>query len=720
MNDANEGSSYPRWTGRLEGISPAEILSEICVEGRTGVFGVVRHPIERQLYVHDGQIVFVTSSDPNDRLGERLLRQRKITLDQLEAALGQLRSGKRLGTLLVEAGALSPEELVTAVVCQVRATVLDTLAWERGDYVFREGSLPSLEAITLQVRTPALLLQGLRNLRAVKRVRRKVGSPRLAYRLKEVARASVELLTPTESERLVLERLEQGPASIEELCRELVVASWEVFRAIHAFTVLGVVELDDPYVVHEQAEHEGRLSERSLPDLLVQLVSSGVTGVLQIHRDGVERCLHFDCGRCVFATSDDPDDGLLHTLFRNGVISLGDAEEARRRLLSNRRVGLILRDLGVLDDRDLQEAVRDQVGEMILDSFSWIDGEYLFVPGALPAAEDFSLEMSTSRMLTEGVRRIGSWTRLVQGLGGIDNPQGLTADFMATLQEMGAGDEEWRVVHALKSSQTPRRICRVCELDDLRICQILWTLRLLGAVETAPESAVEAIDEEPDFDATTKDLQDELRELPDKAHGEVAADWNVPGAEPEDKSNTVDRPAAADPTPEPEAPAETPCEEPAAEESSAEEHGVPEADAPDPTAEPAATEPEWEGPDDLDSVVERFNAMHRVIYRAVRAEVGAGSVNFVRSCCGRGGPECDAALDGVDLRSDGTWDVDGLKGVVRSRHIEEPWPVYQKVLDRVYLDLKPLLTESRADALKERILDLQPDQRAGRDQSGSV
>jgi hypothetical protein len=695
MRDASPHELAPSdWSGRLEGVSPAELIWEICRAHRTGVIRVTRHPVQRELYVQDGQIVFATSSDPNDRLGERLLRQRKISLDHLEVALGQLRSGKRLGTLLVEAGALTSDELVTAVVCQVRAVVLGVLSWERGDYAFLEGALPTREVITLQMETAALLLHGLRHLRSVGHVQRRVGPPRTTYRLREGGAERVKDMSPSEGERLLVQRLESGPAALDELCRELVVASWEIYQAVHALTILDVIEPSRTRAAEDDSKgREGRLDERALPELLVAIHDSGETGVLQLNRGQVERRLHFDHGRCVFATSTDTDDGLLHSLFRSGVISLGDKEEAARRLLTNKRAGEILRDLGVLDDMDLKDAVHRQVAEIILDSFQWTDGEFVFVPGLLPTHEEITVEFDHTRLLTEGIRRVGSWTRLIHGCGGVDEPQGLTRRYMEVLDAIGAGVEEWDVVNALKSPQTPRRICRLSELDDFRICQILWTLRLLGAVETLSDEALEeayadcagqeqAV--EPQIDSagedgvgdepapTTEELQAALRELPDKVHGAIAPDWNIPGSEGES----------------------TPPEE---------------------------AEPEWEGPADLDDVVRRFNEMHRVVYRAVRAEIGAGAVNFIHACCTRLGAECAEVVENVELHPDGSWDPDGLKLAIRSRHIEDPWPVYQTVLDQVYVELKPHLGGGKAESLKARILEMSGQEPAGGpDQSGSL
>jgi hypothetical protein len=243
--------------------------------------------------------------------------------------------------------------------------------------------------------------------------------------------------------------------------------------------------------------------------------------------------------------------------------------------------------------------------------------------------------------LDTGLQRIDSWTRAVRGCGGVDNPLTLAPNYLEILDAMDAGVEEWQVVNLLKVPQTARRICRACELPPLRVCQILWTLKLLGAVAT-PD-----LEDEPAAEPVGPDrpveVEAELLALPARIHG---------GDEPE--------PARVEPELEP---------------------------------EPASPE--------LLRAILRFNAMHRVLYRALRTEIGAGAVNFVRSCCATAGTE--DVLEGVELHPDGTWDEPSLARAARERQIEDPWPAYRRLLDREYLQLKPHLGDERALELKQRI-----------------
>ena len=61
----------------------------------------------------------------------------------------------------------------------------------------------------------------------------------------------------------------------------------------------------------------------------------------------------------------------------------------------------------------------------------------------------------------------------------------------------------------------------------------------------------------------------------------------------------------------------------------------------------------------------------------------------------------------VELRADGTWDVDGLKRVILEKRVTDPWPSYQEVLDAEFVSLQPHLGEDRACELRRKILDLE-------------
>jgi hypothetical protein len=471
--------------GRLEGFSVPDLLWNLCRRRCTGVLHLTANRITKRVYIDSGKIVFALSGDPTDRLGDLLLREGQITLDQMEAAIGKLTTGKRMGTILVDAGHLTPDNLVRGVLSQVKGMVLGLFPWEEGEYSFVEGPLPTDEVVTLGMRTAEILLQGIRQIRSFTRIRKSVGPPSTRYRLESDWKKVLDGLDIRDGERMLLQRLEQAGArglSVDAMCREIFLSNFEIYQALWAFLVLGVLaEVDG--VAEASA---GRAERATLPSVLVRLAQEEATGVLRMSRGTLERTLHIKQGQCIFATSNSVDDGLVAHLLRRGVISLADREETARRLLSNKRVGTILLEMGVIDESDLRASVREQLSEIVFDTFRWEHGDFHFVEGDLPTIEEITLTRTIEDLIFAGVRRITSWQRVKEGCGGLGARLVLQPEYLSVLDKMTVGPEEWELISVLKTPKTVLEICRESVLGDFRSCQILWALRLLGGVGEAP------------------------------------------------------------------------------------------------------------------------------------------------------------------------------------------------------------------------------------------
>ena len=81
-----------------------------------------------------GRVVYARSTDPDERLGEDLLLRGKISVRQYLEASKLIAPGRRLGTILVELGALEPEDLIGAIEHHVKQILLDVFTWTRGEY----------------------------------------------------------------------------------------------------------------------------------------------------------------------------------------------------------------------------------------------------------------------------------------------------------------------------------------------------------------------------------------------------------------------------------------------------------------------------------------------------------------------------------------------------------------------------------------------------------
>jgi tetratricopeptide (TPR) repeat protein len=84
--------------------------------------------LERQLFFDGGQLVFATSSDRQDSLGEMMLRAGALTQSQFEEAADLVLTGQRFGSAVAEMGVCSVEQVVGWVqrqLTQITSSVLD-------------------------------------------------------------------------------------------------------------------------------------------------------------------------------------------------------------------------------------------------------------------------------------------------------------------------------------------------------------------------------------------------------------------------------------------------------------------------------------------------------------------------------------------------------------------------------------------------------------------
>jgi len=124
--------------------------------------------------------------------------------------------------------------------------------------------------------------------------------------------------------------------------------------------------------------------------------------------------------------------------------------------------------------------------------------------------------------------------------------------------------------------------------------------------------------------------------------------------------------------------------------------------APAPEPEPAETSlPPWSPPGDLDSSIASFNNKHKLVYRLIRSEIGAGATNFVRSC----GEEA-AFFASAELKADGTWEPSTLRSALCDARVDNPRAGLERMLEREVESLRSLAGEARIRTLVEQLRQL--------------
>ncbi len=160
--------SFPS-SGNIREAPLPVVLQELQQGKATGALIVRRSGVEKCIYVKNGQIVFATSSDGRDRLGEMLVKAGLLSREHLDAALKlyQKNAGfKKIGAILVENGFVSPRDLFAGLKSQVKDILTSLFLWDDAEYRF-EDRLPP-DVIQLQFNLPELIAE------IIERIKREV------------------------------------------------------------------------------------------------------------------------------------------------------------------------------------------------------------------------------------------------------------------------------------------------------------------------------------------------------------------------------------------------------------------------------------------------------------------------------------------------------------------------------------------------------------------
>ena len=231
---------------------------------------------------------------------------------------------------------------------------------------------------------------------------------------------------------------------------------------------------------------KGSLSRGVLPGLLRELFVGHRTGLLHVTRESERRSVRFQDGRIVGAHASDPEDQLGPVLVRQGFLAQADFDRARDLVArENKRLGRVLRDLGVWDAAKAEEALAIQAREILLKLFSWKDGTYVFEEtGDQDVAEgETTPKLSTGQLILDAARRVDDYPVVHQALGDLDRVLILPADALLRFQNMMLTPADGYVLSRVDGEMTAREVLQVTPFSPEEAEKSLFCLLCTGALE---------------------------------------------------------------------------------------------------------------------------------------------------------------------------------------------------------------------------------------------
>jgi serine/threonine-protein kinase len=136
--DAVEVPSGPREVGDLREKSVVKVVYGLAKSRATGMLSLEgRAGVLKEVYFVDGQPQFVNSNVESERLGSFLIEAGALTPQALQRALGVMHHfGGRLADTLVGLDILDPLEAYRLLAKQVAAKLMETFSWQKGRYTW--------------------------------------------------------------------------------------------------------------------------------------------------------------------------------------------------------------------------------------------------------------------------------------------------------------------------------------------------------------------------------------------------------------------------------------------------------------------------------------------------------------------------------------------------------------------------------------------------------
>jgi hypothetical protein len=160
-------------------------------------------------------------------------------------------------------------------------------------------------------------------------------------------------------------------------------------------------------------EFSGRLTAFPLGDLLQWAKNDRCTGALVIRRSEREKRIYLHTGEVVGCLSNDPAEYYGQHLVLHGHLSEDQLFKALSHCATHgTRLGVALRELGMLTPEVIQQTLREQIEDVIRDLFLWQRGIFYF-QAEMPQEEEILPEpINVMGLLMEGTRWVDEVARM--------------------------------------------------------------------------------------------------------------------------------------------------------------------------------------------------------------------------------------------------------------------------------------------------------------------
>jgi hypothetical protein len=259
--------------GNIERFTLPEIFQLVSTGRKTGTLGIQRDDDIVMVYFKDGSVIFGYGPRKTYHIGQMLVESGRISTEQLDESIAaqnqNQKSGKRLGQILIEKQYIDRADLEAVIRRQVEDLIFSLMSWDRGSFKFYENQFPTEEEILVNLSTENVVLEGLRRLDEMTRLKDYLPDFATVFRLSSSEPGQKRDISLEPEEWNVLALID-GHRDISDLLEASPLESVETLKRLASLQLAGLIS-----PAEKPATNSDRLAQ--MTERLGQLIEAFLT-----------------------------------------------------------------------------------------------------------------------------------------------------------------------------------------------------------------------------------------------------------------------------------------------------------------------------------------------------------------------------------------------------------------------------------------------------------
>ena len=233
--------------GNLRDFSIIQLLNLIHLARKTGTLVVEGANETANISFREGKLAYSQIGQEDNSLASILLRASKISPAQyriLRERAGKM-TDKELGLLLINAGYISQENIISSLQKYCAGVVRQLFGWQDGIFRFDPEILPPDDRITVRMDLENLIIEGSRQIREIEQLSEEIPSLDMALKFTDRPGSNLKNINLSVEEWRVVSFV-NPKNSIKQIARAAKMTDLEVRRVVYSLLQAGLVEIVRP------------------------------------------------------------------------------------------------------------------------------------------------------------------------------------------------------------------------------------------------------------------------------------------------------------------------------------------------------------------------------------------------------------------------------------------------------------------------------------------